>query len=180
MKTPRYHHAVIAALSLVFVHAAQAQNTASPASAPSNDEAMQLSEFVVKVDTDNSYIASESVTGSRVATRIQDLPFSINVITSEFLNDFDLFDLDSNLAYTSSLSGLDTQGNYNLRGFGATFQLRNGFYRLGLIDRVNVDRIEVIKGPNAAIYGQTSPAGMVNVITKRPTPRPYQRLSLTA
>lgn len=150
--------------------------TAAPAR---SEETVELSPFEVKATAPESYIASEAVTGSRVATPIKDLPYTVNVLTSEFLNDFDLFDLDSNAAYTSSFSGLDTQGNYNLRGFGATFQLRNGFYRLGLVDRVNVDRIEIIKGPNAAIYGQTSPAGLVNIITKRPTTKPWQRLSVT-
>ena len=152
---------------------------AAPAAIPVEEEAITLSPFEVRATQTNDYIASESVTGSRVATPIKDLPFAINVITSEFLNDFDFFELDSNMGYTSSLTGLDTQGNYNLRGYGATFQLRNGFYRLGLIDRVNVDRVEVIKGPNAAIYGQTSPAGLVNIISKRPKTTNSQRLSVT-
>lgn len=143
------------------------------------DEVVLLSPFVVTTDP-NSYTASESVTGSRVATSIKDLPYTVNVITSEFMNDFDFFDVASDMAYTSSLTGLDTQGNYSLRGYGATFQLRNGFYRLGLIDRVNVDRVEVIKGPNAAIYGQTSPAGMVNIITKRPNSRESEKFTFTA
>jgi iron complex outermembrane receptor protein len=142
-------------------------------------EAMTLSPFEVRATKTDDYIASESVTGSRVAAPIKDLPFAINVITSEFLNDFDFFELDGNMGYTSSLTGLDTQGNYNLRGYGATFQLRNGFYRLGLVDRVNVDRVEVIKGPNAAIYGQSSPAGLVNIISKRPSTTDSQRLSVT-
>jgi iron complex outermembrane receptor protein len=170
---PNRYLALLGALSLLPGVFAQ---TSAPAQA---DAPMELSPFEVKATAPESYLASEAVTGSRVATSIKDLPYSVNVITSEFLNDFDLFDLDQNMAYTSSFSGLDTQGNYNLRGFGATFQLRNGFYRLGLIDRVNVDRIEIIKGPNAAIYGQTSPAGLVNVITKRPTDKPWQRLSIT-
>ena len=105
---------------------------------------------------------------TRVATQIKDLPFSVSVITSEFMNDFDFFDLASDLAYTANLNGVDTQGNSNLRGYGATFTLRNGFYRLGLNDRVNTDRIEIIKGPNAAIYGSTSPAGLINFVTRRP------------
>lgn len=152
----------------------------APSGQPGNaTETVVLSPFEVRALASESYIASESVTGSRVATPIKDLPFAINVITSEFLSDFDAFDLDDNIAYTSSLTGLDTQGNYNLRGYGATFQLRNGFYRLGLVDRVNVDRIEVIKGPNAAIYGQTSPAGLVNIISKRPKAEPSQRFSFT-
>lgn len=173
----RCHLSILfASLALSPVAFAQVARPASTAS----DEPVMLSEFNVTATADNSYIASESVTGSRVATKIQDLPFQVNVITSEFLNDFDFFEIDSSMAYTSSLTGLDTQGNYNLRGFGATFQLRNGFYRLGLIDRVNVDRIEVIKGPNAAIYGQTSPSGLVNIIAKRPRTTAAQRLAVTA
>lgn len=168
------------ALSFGLGTVASAQTSSPDARPTMAAETFELSPFEVKADVVDSYIASESVTGSRVATPIKDLPFSINVITSEFLNDFDFFEIDSNVAYTSSLTGLDTQGNYNLRGYGATFQLRNGFYRLGLIDRVNVDRIEVIKGPNAAIYGQTSPAGLVNIISKRPSAKASQRLSVSA
>lgn len=164
--------------ALLLLPAALAQ-TATPPVLDRKEEVVELSPFVVKADGTETYVASESVTGSRVATPIKDLPFTVNVITSEFLNDFDFFDLADNMAYTSSLSDLDTQGNYNLRGFGATFQLRNGFYRLGLVDRVNVDRVEVIKGPNAALYGQTSPAGLVNIISKRPRQTDSQRLSVT-
>ena len=103
------------------------------------------------------YIASESMTGSRVATPIRELPFSVNVLTSEFFDDFALFELNDNVAYIGSFTGLDQGGGFNLRGFNATAQLRDGFFRLGRYGSSNVDRIEVIKGPNAAIYGQTSP-----------------------
>jgi iron complex outermembrane receptor protein len=143
------------------------------------DDPVELSPFVVSADHRDGYIASESVTGTRVKTQIKDLPFTVSVITSEFMNDFDFFDLAGDLAYTASLNSVDTQGNSTLRGYGATFMLRNGFYRLGLIDRVNTDRIEIIKGPNAAIYGSTSPAGLINVVSKLPRPKPYERVQLT-
>ena len=148
-------------------------------SAASAADPVELSPFVVNADHRDSYIASESVTGTRVKTQIKDLPFSVSVITSEFMNDFDFFDLAGDLAYTASLNSVDTQGNSTLRGYGATFMLRNGFYRLGLIDRVNTDRIEIIKGPNAAIYGSTSPAGLINVVSKLPRATPYERVQLT-
>jgi iron complex outermembrane receptor protein len=173
-------HRLIAPLCLVLSVVPAIVSRAQDNAPSSDDQPIVLSEFTVHTDASKSYIASESVTGSRVATQIKDLPFTVNVITSEFMNDFDFFDISSDMAYTSSLNGLDTQGNYNLRGFGATFFLRNGFYRLGLVDRVNVDRIEVIKGPNAAIYGQTSPSGLINIITKQPKVKPSQRLSVTA
>ncbi len=147
--------------------------------ASSDGQVVEMSQFVVKGDSDTSYIASESVTGTRVATQIKDLPFTVSVVTSEFMNDFDFFDIASSMGYTASLNSVDTQGNSTLRGYGATFYLRNGFYRLGLVDRVNTDRVEIIKGPNAAIYGSTSPAGLINIVTKTPKFTPYQKLILT-
>ncbi len=142
------------------------------------EETVTLSEFTVTETSDNSYVASESITGTRVRTPIKDLTFTVNVITSEFLNDFAYFEIND-LGYTSSVSNFDNGGgNVNMRGYGATSFLRNGFLRLGLVDRVNVDRIEVIKGPSAAIYGMTTPAGMVNIITRRPKDRPAQSFSI--
>ena len=152
--------------ALAIASASVAQSNA-PARA-AGDETILLSEFTVKESSATGYVASESITGTRVATQIKDLPFAVSVVTSEFMKDFDFFDIASDLVYVANLNGVDTQGNSNLRGYGATFYLRNGFYRLGLVDRVNTDRIEVIKGPNAAIYGATSPAGLINIVTKRP------------
>jgi iron complex outermembrane recepter protein len=162
--------AFIAAAALGALHL-RAQTTSArttTSSSPAGDEPVELSAFTVTESSDTSYIASESVTGTRVATLIKDLPFAVSVVTSEFMNDFDFFDIASDLTYVANLNNVDTQGNSNLRGYGATFYMRNGFYRLGLVDRVNIDRIEVIKGPNAAIYGSTSPAGLINIVTKRP------------
>ena len=153
--------------------------TAPAAAAPgSSGDLVKLQPFDVSASSVNGYAASESSTGTRVATQIADLPFVVNVVTDKFLNDFDFFQIGSNLAYTSSLADVDTEGNYFLRGFPATFYVWNGFYRLGLVDRVNLARIEVIKGPVASIYGQTSPAGLVNMITKAPSDTPYQDLQL--
>lgn len=151
---------------------------ALPASAA--EDPVRLSEFAVIENTDNSYVAAESITGTRVRTPIKDLTFVVNVVTSEFLQDFAYFEIND-LGYTSSVNNFDNGGgNVNIRGYGATSYLRNGFLRLGLVDRVNIDRIEVIKGPAAAIYGMTTPAGMVNIITKRPRERPAQSFSIAA
>ena len=153
---------------------------AQTASRTPPDEAVELSPFEVSTQSNRGYVASESMTGSRVATQIKDLPFSVNVLTSEFFDDFGIFELGENVAYISSFTGLDQGGGFNLRGFNATNQLRDGFYRLGRYGSSNVDRVEVIKGPNAAIYGQTSPGGMLNMISKKPKKMPGQRLSVSA
>lgn len=170
MNTPSKPLAAAFAASLAAATAALAQTAPKNNSAAlaANDETVELSPFEVRGETNRGYIASESMTGSRVATPIKELPFSVNVLTSEFFKDFGFFELNENVAYIGSFTGLDQGGGFNLRGFNATAQLRDGFFRLGRYGSSNVDRIEVIKGPNAAIYGQSSPGGMLNMISKMP------------
>lgn len=166
---------------LLLSAAASAQVPSSNSAANSrDDEVVQLSPFEVRSEVNRGYVASESLTGTRVATLIKDLPFSVSVMTSEFFDDFALFELNENVAYVSSFTGLDQGGGFNLRGFNASNQLRDGFFRLGRYGSSNVDRIEVIKGPSASIYGQTSPGGMLNMISKKPKKSATYRMSLNA
>lgn len=140
------------------------------AQAPSSatDQPIELGAFEVTANTTHGYVASESVTGTRVATKIADLPFAVSVVTGDFMKDFDFLDITTGMSYVASLNAVDTQGNYNLRGFNGINTLRNGFYSLGLEDIADIERVEVIKGPNAAIYGSTTPSGILNLITRKP------------
>jgi outer membrane receptor protein involved in Fe transport len=117
------------------------------------------------------------MTGSRVKTQIIDLPYTVNVMTSEFLSDFGLFELADNVTHISGFTGLDVGGNFLLRGFISSNQLRDGFFRLGRYGSSNIDRIEIIKGSSAAIYGRSSPGGMMNMISKQPSANASQSLS---
>ena len=114
-------------------------------------ETVKLTEFTVKAEPNRGYAASETLTGSRVRTQIAELPYTVNVITSEFFEDFGIFEFSDNLIQVGGFTGLDVGGGFNLRGFGSTSQLRDGFFRLGRYGSSNVDRIEIIKGNNAAI-----------------------------
>jgi len=152
-----------------------------PAAAADGGEVVTLAEFNVSASTLTSdYVAAESITGTRVASKLVDLPFNVNVVTSEFIEDFAAFELKDQFAYVSSFSPNETQGDYQLRGFSAGNQLRNGFRRLGLIDKVNVDRAEVIKGPAASIYGKILPGGVINIVTKKPRTKPQHSVGLAA
>lgn len=164
----------LAALSLVLAGPALAQ----PAVPPPAADVVVLSPFSVTAGADRGYSASETMTGSRVRTQIIDLPYSVNVLTSEFFEDFGMFELADNVTQVSSFTGLDVGGNFVLRGFISSNQLRDGFFRLGRYGASNIDRMEVIKGSSAAIYGRTSPGGMMNMISKRPKDTAGQQLSL--
>jgi outer membrane receptor protein involved in Fe transport len=136
--------------------------------APAGGEAVKLQPFQVSEGSLRGYGASETMTGTRMAMQIIDLPYSVNVLTNDFTKDFGMFELADNITQVSNFTGLDIGGNFMLRGFNSSQQLRDGFLRSGRYGSSNIDRIEVIKGSNAAIYGRTSPGGMINMISKQP------------
>ncbi|MCX6941269.1 MAG: TonB-dependent receptor [Verrucomicrobia bacterium] len=147
---------------------AQPGPTVPPGAA--TEETLKLSPF--EVNSTTGYNATMTSSGTRIRADIRELPFSVGIVTSDFINDFAAFnDYKDSFAYTS---GVSSRGNYNqayyVRGLQNDGQLRNGFFRAGMFDAANVDRIEVIKGPNAGIYGRASPGGAINVVTKMPTP----------
>lgn len=159
--------ALAAAAWLTFVSPAPAQPAAP---AKPGQEAVQMSPFEVLAAS--GYTSTMTSSGTRIRADIRELPFAVGIVTSDFINDFAAFnDYKDSFAYTS---GVATRGNYNqayyVRGLQNDGQLRNGFFRAGMFDAVNVDRVEVIKGPNASIYGRASPGGAINVVTKVPTP----------
>ncbi len=162
--------------------ASTAASSAAPApKKDANGEVVTLEEFNVTASAVNGYAAAESTAGTRVVSSIRDLPFNVNVVTGELLDDFNALDFRDQMAFTSNVTGYETlSSGYSIRGFDADVQLRNGFRRIGLIDKVNVERIEVIKGPAASIYGEVFPGGTVNVITRKPRAREQYRLLLSA
>ncbi|MFB9054903.1 TonB-dependent siderophore receptor [Formosa undariae] len=74
--------------------------------------------------------------------------------------------------WTSTGRGGDGAGFYSLRGFSVQPQLVNGVPGLtnGTINAANIERIEVIKGPSATLFGSSvsSYGGLINVVTKKP------------
>ena len=66
----------------------------------------------------------------------------------------------------------DGAGYYTIRGFSVQPQLVNGVSGItnGFINPSNVERIEVIKGPSATLFGSTvtSYGGLINIVTKKP------------
>ncbi len=144
---------------------------------PKESAPVELSPFEVSSQSVRGYVASETMSGSRVKTQIIDLPYTVNVMTNEFLEDFGIFELSDNVSHVGGFTGLDVGGNFVLRGFTSNNQLRDGFFRLGRYGSSNIDRIEIIKGSNAAIYGRSSPGGMMNMISKSPKSVANQKLS---
>ncbi len=132
-----------------------------------------LSPFTTYAPEETSlWAVDQSSGGTRVAVPVKELPFTLDVLTTSFMEDFIISDLGEVLTQMANIGNNDLytgagSGN-SIRGFSQFYQLRNGFYRNGVIDRTLVSRVEVVKGPYAAIYGRGEPGGVVNYITKRP------------
>ncbi|HTT57575.1 MAG TPA: TonB-dependent receptor plug domain-containing protein, partial [Opitutaceae bacterium] len=198
----------LASIPAIRAHA-QAAATPPPNAGGAEAEVVNLSPFVVSTDKDVGYLATNVISGSRVDTAIKDIPISINVITSEFIRDIAATDLRGSLAYTSGImlttqNDLENTGgtygspygpggvnnpqgltvNINqvqlkIRGFVTNNMLRDGFIRGSSTDAVNIDRIEVVEGPNALLYGTGNFGGVVDYLTKQPLDVPQGMFTLS-
>ncbi|MGH7943489.1 MAG: TonB-dependent siderophore receptor [Opitutaceae bacterium] len=143
---------------------------ATSASKPSEDPAIQLEAFNVVGVSGTGYGVSAFSSATRLKTPILDVPQSVSVVTATLLEDIGAIDYAQAVAY---VPGVSYRQNVNdgsiIRGFDAFNVYRNGFRMSGYVsDNVSLDRIEIIKGPAAAIAGASESGGLVNRITKKP------------
>lgn len=124
------------------------------------------------------------VTGVRQAYRgdfaAREIPQSIAVIDQQVLKDnnilrlTDALDLNAGVARQNNFGGL--WDAYAVRGFSGDENLPSGYLVNGFNggrgfggprDVSGIERIEVLKGPNAALFGRGEPGGTVNIVTKQ-------------
>jgi iron complex outermembrane recepter protein len=120
-----------------------------------------------------SYKSDYSFFGAKTETASKDIPQSISTITKELIHDkmeFTLKDAVGDVAGVNQYSGYD---EYTIRGFRAEnardingLRGYNTTYTSGML--VNIERVEVIKGPTATLYGNCDPGGTINLVTKKP------------
>ena len=155
------------------------QTTAASA-LPNEDEVVTLSPFVVNDQSEEGYYSPQAVSGTRTRTELINLPLNLTVFNENFINDIGAHDLVDIVSFASGVSGGGTAASdvangdtlgFILRGQGGFVPNRNGFRRLRVVDPVTISRVEILKGPSSVLYGQASPGGSVNYITKRPVQR---------
>jgi outer membrane receptor protein involved in Fe transport len=151
-----------------------------------NDDAVQLSPFVVQSDRDTGYQATSTLAGTRLNTELKDLGAAISIYTKEFLDDIGATNSSELLVFATSMdaagmggnfsgatsdinaegvstnSRQDMQANSRSRGLSAPTFTRNFFIGLIDVDSYNTDRVTVLRGPNSALIGTSSPSGIVD------------------
>ncbi len=134
------------------------------------DDILFMSPFVVQTDSDAGYLVGNTLGATRTNVALKDLPFHINVISSELIEDTAAYDVDYAIDYLPGTAIVFSEfvPLYSIRGFVSSAAMRNGVRSLNKPDSVQIDRIEAVKGPAALLYGQTQPGGVINYITKQP------------
>ncbi len=120
--------------------------------------------------------ATRAVTATKTDTPILNIPQSINIVTSQQIDDFGARTIVEALNYTAGVSngGDDSRGDFNsIRGFESVLYVdglkRNyGFVYLPRADVNSLERIEVLVGPASVLYGSGSAGGLTNMQSKRP------------
>ena len=121
----------------------------------------------------SGYNSKYSFFGEKTEMALKDIPQAISTVTKELIQDkmeLTLKDAMNDIAGVNQYSGFD---EYTIRGFRAENSrdidgLRgyNTTYTSAML--VNVERVEVIKGPTATLYGNCDPGGTINLVTKKP------------
>lgn len=163
----------------------------TPPTQPSAD-ADEPIELIVTGEED-TYSVPDASTGTRTDTPLRDIPQSIQVIPRQVIEDrnvvrlSELADNVSGVQPERGYGGLSSLG-YRVRGFLTNFEtLRNGFPDYGYFsprDVANIERLEILKGPAAVLYGGSPTqyaggSGVINTTTKKPLAEPYYSASVT-
>lgn len=145
--------------------------------APS-ESVVEMTPFTVNADKDLGFVGANALAGGRMSTALKDTPAAYSVITSEFMEAFNLLDVTEVAAWTvnSSLDAGDntnrafgnTQaGDLRLRGSAVGTPTRNFFPYTTTPDSYNLDRVEFARGPNAILFGAGGIGGTLNSVTKQ-------------
>ncbi|MEA5549550.1 TonB-dependent receptor [Anabaena cylindrica UHCC 0172] len=132
-----------------------------------------------------------TVTAQKRTEDAQDVPLSLTVIPRQELEDGQISSFQGianntpNFTFSPTSSGGTEYNYYSMRGLSNFNSLANqdsvafyiddvpfdygGFLDLSLID---LERVEVLRGPQSTLYGRSSPSGVVNVISRQPTQKP--------
>ncbi|EAP73410.1 Ferrichrome-iron receptor [Ralstonia solanacearum UW551] len=131
-----------------------------------------------------SYDTPVATTATKIAAPLREIPQSVNVVPHAVIQDQGALSLNDTLRNVPGVSaslGDAQRDQVTIRGFSAI----NDQYVDGLRDDAlyfrdlsNVDRVEVLKGPAAVLYGRGSSGGIINRVTKKPLATPLAEVGV--
>jgi iron complex outermembrane recepter protein len=147
-----------------------AQGTA-PTTAPTAAAPAQTVEIIGRLLRNPFAESTFSVTG--VQTDILDVPQSVSAVTKEVIREQGLLRLNDIVPFVAGVNEFSVYDDITIRDFRNFDDRRvnglrtyNSFWKQPQI--AHLERVEVIKGPASALFGDASPGGTINLVTKKP------------
>ena len=160
------------------------------AAATSGDEVLQLSPFEVNASGDRGYAASNSLAGTRLNSKLEDLAGSVSVVTKQQMLDMAAIDINDIFLYEVGTEGTgqftdltndgrgegvwdnvagNPTGANRIRGLSSANIAIGGFASSGTIpiDTYNLEALEIARGPNSTLAGLGDAGGTVNLVQSR-------------
>jgi outer membrane receptor protein involved in Fe transport len=169
--------------------------TTTAGTTSSGGEVIQLSPFQVAAEADRGYQALNTLSGTRLNSKLEDLGASITVITKQQMEDTAAIDLNDIFRYEANTEGT---GNYTqftpnrnggvidgvsndpatanrIRGVGSPISGSGVNIAVGNfssnskipMDPYNIDSVEISRGPNSNLFGLGAAAGTVNLVPSK-------------
>jgi outer membrane receptor protein involved in Fe transport len=164
----------------------------TPTQTQTGTEVVKLNPFEVESDRDDSYGALNSNSVTRFNTELSKLPVSADIFTASFMKDVGATSVESMITNYSAAAGLSavdaanvgSQANdhvahnyVKINGFNTAAMQRDSLMPVGplfnpgstapgITSNFDVERVEVIMGPQALLYSGGGPGGVVNIVSK--------------
>ncbi|MBK8816124.1 MAG: TonB-dependent receptor [Methylococcaceae bacterium] len=167
-------------------------------STPESTGGETMPKVTVEADSDNPYSdpswttdprntdynRPNATTATKTDTPIMETPVNIQVVPQQVLKDQQTTRIEQALQNTSGIykQQAESAESFNIRGFQTFEYYRDGvrnqsaLTQAGDRETANLERIELLKGPAAILFGRLQPGGMVNLVTKKPLEQYYHSL----
>lgn len=138
---------------------------------------------------EQTYKNTISYAGTKTATPLRYIPQSIGYVTKELVLDQAATTINDVVKNISGINQYSFYNDFSIRGFRATGNRNSGNLVNGMRSQTslwrqsslaNVERVEVIKGPASALFGNAAPGGVINRVTKKPLDITRRSVSVSA
>jgi catecholate siderophore receptor len=141
--------------------------------------------YAVTVTEGAGYLTASSSAATKTLTPLLDVPQSITVVTQQLIHDQMMLSVGDVVRYVPGITAHQGENNRDqvvIRGNSTSAD----FFVDGVRDDVqyyrdlyNLDRVEVLKGPNAMIFGRGGGGGVINRVTKEAEFMPLREITLS-
>ena len=145
-----------------------------------------LPTITVSAKVSSGYTVPKISTATKTNTPLIDIPQSISVVTQEAIKDQNILSMSDAVRYVPGMGISQGEGNRDALVFRGN-RSTGDFFVDGIRDDVqyyrdiyNIERVEVLKGPNGMIFGRGGSGGVINRVVKEASWSPIQEITAQA